>query len=109
MRFSIITICYNPGPELKSAMDSVLSQHDADIEYIIVDGGSTDGTVELIESYGGRISKFISEPDEGLYDALNKGVRLATGDCIGFMHADDLYASNDVLATLNQAFEAGAD
>jgi len=109
MRFSIITICYNPGPELKTAMESVLAQQDASIEYILVDGGSTDGTVERIKSYGNRISTFVSEPDKGLYDALNKGVKLATGDVIGFVHADDLYPSNDVLATLAEAFAAGAD
>ena len=109
MRFSIITICYNPGPELKSAMDSVLSQHDADIEYIIVDGGSTDGTVELIQSYGSKITNCVSEPDKGLYYALNKGIKLATGDCVGLVHADDLYSSNDVIATVAREFEAGAD
>jgi len=109
MRFSIITICYNPGPELKTSIESVLSQHDADIEYILVDGGSTDGTVELVKSYGHKIATFISEPDKGLYDALNKGVKRATGDCVGFVHADDFYPSNDVISTLAKGFEDGAD
>lgn len=107
MKFSIITICYNPGKDLKTAVDSVLSQHGVDVEYIIIDGGSTDGTVEYIQSLNSQVSKFVSEPDNGLYDALNKGIALATGDVVGLVHADDLLASNDVLSDIAAEFQSG--
>jgi glycosyltransferase len=105
MRFSIITICFNPADELKTAVNSVLSQENINLEYIIIDGGSTDGTVEFIESLNSQISRFVSEQDNGLYDALNKGIRLATGDIIGFVHADDLLAHDSVLAEIAAEFE----
>ena len=100
MKFSIITICYNNAKELKTAIESVLGQTYDDIEYIIVDGGSSDGTQDLVKSYGERISKFISEPDKGIYDALNKGLNLASGDFIGFMHSDDIYSHNSVISNV---------
>ena len=105
MKFSIITICYNPGDELKNAVQSVISQQDVEVEYIIVDGGSTDGTVDYISSLNGQISKFISEPDSGLYNALNKGITMATGDIVGFVHADDLLADPTVLSDIAAEFE----
>ena len=105
MKFSIITICYNPGDNIKAAIESVLSQDYPDIEYIIVDGGSTDGTIELVKSYGDKISKFISEPDNGLYDALNKGVRMTSGDVVGFVNADDLLAGVNVISDIARAFD----
>jgi len=105
MKFSIITICYNPGPVLRSAVESVLAQSYKEVEYIIVDGGSTDGTVDwlsdVVESEPSM--RMVSEPDKGLYDALNKGVRLATGDVIGFVHADDFLAHEDVLKHVAEA------
>ncbi len=85
-------------------MDSVLSQTYADIEYIIIDGGSTDNTVNIIKSYQNRLAVFISEPDKGIYDGLNKGINLATGDVIGFLHSDDLYENNTVIEKVAQAF-----
>ena len=85
-------------------MDSVLSQTYTDIEYIIIDGGSTDDTVNIIKSYQNRIAVFISEPDKGIYDGLNKGIKLATGDVIGFLHSDDLYENNTVIEQVAQAF-----
>ncbi|MDB4142968.1 glycosyltransferase [Akkermansiaceae bacterium] len=109
MKFSIITICFNPGPVVQSAVESVLCQSYPDVEYIIVDGGSTDGTVELIKQIANESEaqiKIISESDKGLYDALNKGVRLATGDVIGFVHADDFLAHPDVLAHVAERFDA---
>jgi len=109
LKFSIITICYNSGDKLKAAIDSVLSQKGVDIEYIIVDGASTDGTVEYVSSLNG-ISNFISEPDDGLYDALNKGVRFATGDVVGFVHGDDLLADSTVVSRVAECFaSSGAD
>lgn len=105
MKFSIITISYNPGRLLKDTIDSVLSQDYSNIEYIIIDGGSTDGTVDMIKSYDGSISKYISDPDNGIYDALNKGIALATGDVIGLVHADDLFADGSVLSSIAETFE----
>lgn len=110
MKLSIITICYNPGDEIKASVESVLSQDYSDIEYIIVDGGSTDGTVEYISSLNGQFSKFISEPDEGLYDALNKGLRCSSGDVVGFVHGGDLLACSTTLSSVAEVFtKSGAD
>lgn len=112
MKFSIITICYNPGPVLRSALESVLGQSYDGVEYLVVDGGSTDGTVEMLATLADTLPKirFVSEPDDGLYDALNKGVAMATGDVIGFVHADDFLAHPDVLKNIAAKFEeSGAD
>ncbi|MCC9168220.1 glycosyltransferase family 2 protein [Pontibacter harenae] len=105
MKVSIITIVYNNRETIADAINSVLNQSYPDIEYIVVDGLSTDGTVEVIRSYGHKISKFVSEKDEGLYDAINKGINLATGDVIGLLHSDDLLSSPDTVATIAKAFE----
>ena len=106
MKISIITSVYNNQETIAEAMDSVLSQTYTDIEYIIIDGGSTDDTVNIIKSYQNRIAVFISEPDKGIYDGLNKGIKLATGDVIGFLHSDDLYENNTVIEQVAQAFMA---
>jgi glycosyltransferase len=105
MKISIITIAYNSGHSIADAINSVLSQTYTDIEYIIVDGKSKDNTVEVVKSFGDRISKFVSEPDKGIYDALNKGVRMATGDVIGFMHSDDLFASDTIIEKVAEIFK----
>lgn len=105
MKFSIITICYNPGNSIRTAIESVLSQDYSNIEYIIIDGASTDGTVELVKSYGDKINRFISEPDKGLYDALNKGINLTTGEVIGFVNADDLLAGVNVISDIARGFD----
>ena len=91
MKISIITVVFNNKETISHAINSVLSQTYKNIEYIIIDGASTDGTVEIIESYGDRISTFISEKDGGLYHAMNKGIELATGDIIGTLNSDDFY------------------
>lgn len=100
MKISLITSTYNSVSTLKSTFDSVLSQTYSDVEYLVVDGGSKDGTLELIKEYepkfGGRM-KWLSEPDKGLYDALNKGIRMATGDVVGILNSDDFFTTNDVL------------
>ena len=106
MKISIITSVYNNQETIAEAMDSVLSQTYTDIEYIIIDGGSTDDTVNIIKSYQNRIAVFISEPDKGIYDGLNKGIKLATGDVIGFLHSDDLYENNTVIEKVAKAFMA---
>lgn len=105
MKISIITVCYNAERYLRTAIDSVLSQNYADIEYIIIDGASKDSTMDIVRSYGERIHKIVSEPDKGLYDAMNKGLRAATGDVIGILNADDFYAHTEVLSHVAAAFE----
>lgn len=95
MKISIVTLSFNQHAYLKEAMDSVLSQAYPDLEYIVVDPGSTDGSREFIKSYGERIAHVIFEPDRGAADGLNKGFGLATGDLYGFLNADDiLYAGS---------------
>lgn len=90
MRYSIITVCFNAKKTISLCIESVLSQDYKDFEYIIIDGSSNDGTKEILKAYGGRISKIISEPDNGIYDAMNKGLALAQGDWILFLNSDDL-------------------
>lgn len=97
---SVITICYNCCADLERTVRSVLAQTYACKEYIIVDGGSTDGTQQMLQQYSSGISRIISEPDEGIYDALNKGVRTATGQWIICMNAGDVFASDTVLADI---------
>jgi len=105
MKISIITVVRNSKGTIKDAIESVLNQTYKNIEYIIVDGGSTDGTVEIIKEYGNKIDKFISEPDDGIYDAMNKGIRLATGDIIGILNSDDVYFDNKVLEKVVEKFK----
>ena len=110
MKISIITVCFNAVSTIKDTIDSVLNQNYPEIEYIIVDGASTDGTVEIIRSYGNRIAKFISEPDEGIYDAMNKGISLASGNIVAILNADDFYINSQVISKVVKAFrESGAD
>lgn len=97
MKVSIITAVFNGREFIEATIQSVLDQTYDNIEYIVVDGGSTDGTLEIIKKYADRISKWTSGPDKGIYDALNKGIRLSSGDVIGFLHADDLYADEKVV------------
>ena len=108
LKISIITIVYNNKGTIRDAMNSVLSQDYNDIEYIVVDGASTDGTVELIKDtikrYPERSVKFISEKDNGIYDAMNKGIRLATGEVVGLLNGDDLYTDNLVLKKVAGVF-----
>jgi glycosyltransferase involved in cell wall biosynthesis len=97
MKVSIITAAFNDVEYIGDCIGSVMSQDYHDIEYIVVDGGSTDGTIDAIKKYENGIDVWVSEPDNGVYDALNKGIRRATGDIIGFLHADDVYADNSVI------------
>jgi glycosyltransferase involved in cell wall biosynthesis len=106
MRVSLITVAYNAERHLQHCIDSVLAQDYPDIEYIIIDGGSTDGTLPLIHGYGDRIAQVVSEPDRGIYDAMNKGVRLATGEVIGLINADDFYAHPQVISRVMATFAA---
>lgn len=108
MKVSIITVVYNNVDTIGSAINSVLGQTYSDIEYIIVDGGSTDGTLDVIESYGHKIDLIISEPDQGIYDAMNKGLSMATGDIIAFLNSDDFYPGEQVIERVVAEFK-GAD
>lgn len=101
---SVITITYNSEKTLRDTIDSVLGQTYGDVEYIIVDGKSKDSTCDIVREYGDKITKFVSEKDNGLYDALNKGIRMATGDVVGFLHSDDVYASPNTLKLIAEAF-----
>jgi glycosyltransferase len=104
MKISIITITYNSEKTLRDTIESVLNQSYKDIEYVVVDGKSKDSTCDIVRSYGNRISTFVSEKDNGLYDALNKGIRLATGDVVGFLHSDDIFASTETIKMIAEAF-----
>ena len=108
MRVSIITICYNRVKTIEKAIQSVLSQDYEDIEYIIIDGNSKDGTQQIIEKYRNQIATYISEPDNGMYDAINKGLAIATGDIVGLMHSDDEFYDNHVISKIVEAFEASS-
>lgn len=105
LKISIITAVYNNCNTIAQAIESVLSQDYPTIEYIIIDGCSKDGTVEIIRHYEERISKWVSEPDHGIYDAMNKGLQMATGDVIGLLNSDDFYESSDILSSIALIFQ----
>ncbi len=107
MTISIITATYNAEKTIESAICSVSNQSYSDIEYIIVDGGSTDNTLKIVNRYKNRVQHFISEPDKGIYDAINKGISIATGEIIGVLHADDLFYDNDIIKQIAQEFIQG--
>lgn len=101
-KFSIITVTYNAGQVLEKTIQSVISQTYRQIEYIVVDGGSKDNTLEIVNKYQEHISRVISKPDKGLYDAMNKGIRLATGDYLCFLNAGDKLHANETLQQIVQ-------
>ncbi|PSL30253.1 glycosyltransferase family 2 protein [Dyadobacter jiangsuensis] len=103
MKVSILTVVYNGAATIRHSIESVLGQDYPDIEYIIVDGNSKDGTQDIVRSYGDKIARFLSEPDAGIYDAMNKGIQLATGDVIGILNADDFYAYPSVVSEVAEA------
>lgn len=98
MKISVITAVYNRASTIGGAIASVLAQHNVDVELVVVDGNSTDDTPQVIAEYGDQVAKSIREPDTGIYNALNKGLRAATGDVVGFLHADDWLAGENVLS-----------
>ena len=104
MRLSLITVCYNSIDTIQDTLDSIRGQSLEDFEYIIVDGKSTDGTLEVLEMNTDIIDKLISECDDGIYDAMNKGLANATGDVIGFLNSDDIYEDSSVLSDVMSAF-----
>lgn len=104
MKVSIITVCYNSVKTIKDVIDSVVNQTYNNIEYIVIDGASKDGTIDVVLSYGEKVSKFISEPDNGIYNAMNKGIKIATGDIVGILNSDDFFNNNQVVQRIVNEF-----
>lgn len=105
MKVSIITVCFNAASSIEQTIQSVASQDYPDIEHIVIDGGSTDGTLEILERYKDHFSYMVSEPDRGIYDAMNKGIAQATGDIIALLNADDAYADGSVISRVVATME----
>jgi glycosyltransferase involved in cell wall biosynthesis len=106
MNLSIITVCLNSVETIASTLESIGSQSHREIEHIVVDGASSDGTLELVRKSSPPVARLISEPDRGLYDAMNKGIAAANGDYVGFLNSDDVYADPDVLARVAKVLES---
>jgi glycosyltransferase involved in cell wall biosynthesis len=110
MKVSIITIAWNSAETIEDTIQSVIAQDYPDIEYIVVDGASTDGTKSIIEQYRNQIAHYVSEPDKGIYDAMNKGVNLSSGDIVGILNSDDFYADTHVISDIvDEMKRTGAD
>ena len=112
MKVSLITVCFRSAGVIRSAIESVLAQKGVDVDYIVVDGGSNDGTVEILKEYESKFDgrmRWISERDEGMYDALNKGIKMAEGDVVGILNADDVLEDENTLAFIASSFELGVD
>ena len=106
MKVSIITVCFNSAETIEDTIRSILSQDYKDIEYIVVDGGSTDGTLEIIKRYRHKIAKVISEPDNGIYDAMNKGFRSSNGSIVAALNGDDVYAGKSIVGRMVEFIES---
>jgi glycosyltransferase involved in cell wall biosynthesis len=104
VKISLITVCRNAAGTISRCIESVISQDYNNFEYIVIDGASSDDTVQIVNQYKSRIGKIISEPDQGIYDAMNKGIKLATGNIIGMLNADDYFADHTVLSDVAAAF-----
>jgi len=110
MRISIITPTYNSEKTIKGTIESIIDQKYSDLEYIVIDGASKDNTCKIVKSYSDKLNlKLVSEPDKGLYDAMNKGVKLATGEIIGILNSDDFYYNHDILSKVSKAFETDSN
>lgn len=105
MKISIITATYNSASTIRDTIESVIAQTYQNIEYIIIDGASKDNTLEIVKSYGSRIAKVLSEPDRGIYDAMNKGIQIATGEIIGILNSDDFFNADNVIEKIAKEFE----
>ena len=104
LKISVITAVFNNRKTISNSIESALSQAGVNVELIVIDGGSSDGTLDILHGYGDRLAVLVSEPDNGIYDALNKGIQQATGDLVGFLHSDDIFESSAVLAKVEAAF-----
>ena len=109
MRISVVTVCFNSAATIRGCIDSVQAQTFREFEHIIIDGGSSDETLEILENSGHSKMIIVSEKDEGIYHAMNKGVRLSSGDVIHFLNSDDYYANNSVLQKVHDAFLNNAE
>ena len=112
MKVSLITVCFRSAGVIRTALESVLAQKGVDVDYIVVDGGSNDGTVEILKEYESKFAgrmRWISERDEGMYDALNKGIKMAEGDVVGILNADDMLEDENTLAFVASSFDQGID
>jgi len=107
-KISIITVCFNSAKTIAATLRSVASQSGVDCEHIVVDGGSTDGTMEIVRQNGSHVARAVSEPDRGIYDAMNKGLAMSSGDLVGFLNSDDCYVDRTVLADVAAAYETGS-
>ena len=107
MKISVITVCYNEAATIEKTLESIFNQTYQNIEFIVIDGGSTDGTLDIIEKYKDKIAYFVSEPDEGIYNAMNKGIKASSGEVLYFLNANDTLYSDDVLETVVSVFEKG--
>ncbi len=105
MKITVVTVCRNAAATIEDTIRSVVDQTYPDVEHIVIDGASTDGTQEILCKPESGITKWVSEPDEGIYDAMNKGIDMGSGDVVGFLNADDIYAHPEVLAEVAQALE----
>jgi len=105
MKISLITVTYNSAATFQDTINSVNAQNHPDIEYIVVDGASKDNTLNIIKANENKISKWISEPDKGIYDAMNKGLKLVTGEVIGIINSDDFYYNDTIISSVAKAFE----
>jgi glycosyltransferase involved in cell wall biosynthesis len=102
MKISVITVCFNSQATIERSIQSVVAQQWPAVEHIVIDGGSTDGTLAILERFRPHLAALVSEPDKGIYDAMNKGLARATGEVICFLNADDQYADANVLAEVAQ-------
>ncbi len=109
LKISIITVCFNSEITIRHTIESVLSQTYSDIEYIIIDGASHDSTLKIINEYRNQISYILSEPNNGIYDAMNKGIKMASGEIVGFLNSDDIYESNDIIKQIVDCFQETND
>lgn len=105
MKISLVTTTFNSAATIRDTIESVLAQNYIDTEHIIIDGASCDNTLDNVKYYGNKIATIISEPDQGIYDAMNKGIKAATGDVIGILNSDDFFTSTDVLSTIAETFQ----
>lgn len=103
---SVITVVFNAASTIEDTIRSVLAQTYGNVEYLVIDGGSTDGTLEIVKKHDADIDYWVSERDTGIYDAMNKGIRLANGDYVGLLNADDMFANSDVLDNIVQVFKS---
>lgn len=104
-KITVITVCFNSARTLAETLESVANQSWEGVEHIVIDGASTDGTLDIIDRYRSSLTCVQSEPDQGLYDAMNKGIQLASGDIVGFLNSDDVFADTDVLSKIAQAMQ----